>query len=80
MTAGGAYTLKASSISALPIIFSTVPERLIQVVDNILSAKKLDHMTDVSNLERCLNKIVYDIYDLTDTQITIIDNSLMEEQ
>lgn len=80
MTAGGAYTLKASSISALPIIVSAVPERLIQVVDKILSAKKLDHMTDVSNLERCLNKIVYDIYDLTDTQITIIENSLMEEQ
>ena len=80
MTAGGAYTLKASSISALPIIVSAAPEELIQVVDSILSAKELDNMTDVSNLERYLNKIVYDIYGLRYNQIKIIESSLMEEQ
>ena len=73
MTAGGAYTLKAATISSLP--FKTIEDKseVIAIVDKILKAKAGDHSADISNLETKLNLSVYAIYGLSETDIAIIE-------
>ncbi len=73
MTAGGAYTLKAATISALPFKLSNNPQKVVDVVDAILKIKSTDHEADVADLERELDNIVYHIYNLDYDDIQIID-------
>lgn len=56
MTAGGAYTLKASTIEALPIAIGTKQQQkeIALKVENILNAKATNKQTDVSSSEQAL--------------------------
>ena len=76
MTAGGAYTLKAASIATLPIKLTSNTKTLEDIVAKILSIKASDNDADISELENKMNKCVYDIYGIKDTQIEIIENAL----
>jgi len=75
MTAGGAYTLKAATIEALPIPFtiSEQQEPIIKCVDRILAAKKKDSNADTSALESEIDQLVYKLYGLTDDEIAIVE-------
>ena len=75
MTAGGAYTLKAATIEALPIPFtiSEQQEPIIKYVDRILAAKKKDSNADTSALESEIDQLVYKLYGLTDDEIAIVE-------
>ena len=76
MTAGGAYTLKAATIEAMPIPNSTPAQLqlIIDLVDKILAAKKQDSQADISAEEQQIDKIVYKLYDLTPDEIQLIEN------
>lgn len=76
MTAGGAYTLKAATISALPFVDAGDYEPIINLVDQILSAKKHDPKVDVSVLEAEIDRLVYQLYGLTDDEINIVEGTL----
>ena len=48
-------------------------QEIIGTVDEILAEKKKNPMVNVGNLEFRLNKLVYDLYGLTDDEIRIVE-------
>ncbi len=73
MTAGGAYTLKAATISALPFKIADDASQISSIVENILSIKEKDHNADVCELEHKIDQLVYSLYNLTPEEIAIIE-------
>ncbi len=73
MTAGGAYTLKAATISALPFVDTNNYEPIITLVDRILSAKKANHQADTTAEELEIDRLVYQLYGLTEEEIAIVE-------
>lgn len=73
MTAGGAYTLKAATISALPFKFAKNMDILAGIADNILDIKYSDHNADVSDKEKQIDLFVYHLYELTYDEVLIVD-------
>jgi len=73
MTAGGAYTLKHATIQQLPIVLSENQKPIIDLVDKILFAKVNNNNTAI--LEKKLDEHIYSLYNLTDKEIEIIENS-----
>ena len=75
MTAGGAYTLKAATIEALPIAIGTKEqqEEIALKVESILNAKATDKLTDVSSIESEIDRLVYNLYGLSDNEIKIVE-------
>ena len=73
MTAGGAYTLKAATISALPFATCENMQVIIDLVNEILVKKGKDHNVDVTELENKIDHIVYHLYNLTYDEVLIVD-------
>ena len=75
MTAGGAYTLKATTIEALPIAIGTKEqqEEIANKVESILNAKANDKQIDVSSIEFEIDHLVYDLYGLSENEIKIVE-------
>ena len=75
MTAGGAYTLKAATIEALPIPMASQDkqEAVIELVNKILNTKSVDTNADVTSQEQEIDSLVYELYDLTPEEIEIIE-------
>ena len=75
MTAGGAYTLKAATIEALPIAIGTKEQQkeIALKVDSILNVKAKDKQTDVSSIENEIDRLVYNLYGLSDNEIKIVE-------
>jgi len=57
----------------LPIKKATNQKPFIAIVDKILSAKEKDSQADTSNLEKQLDKMVYELYELTDEEIKMVE-------
>lgn len=73
MTAGGAYTLKAATISSLPFKIAHETEIIDTMVKQILSIKENDHDADVTCLEQQIDLHFYQLYELTYDEVLIID-------
>lgn len=75
MTAGGAYTLKAATIEAMPIPDSNMEQQqpIIDLVNIILETKKRNQKADTSVEEHQIDKLVYALYGLTDEEIKIVE-------
>ena len=73
MTAGGAYTLKAATISALPFKIAKDTTEISSVVDKILSIKDQDHDANVLEEESEIDSLVYQLYGLTEEEIIIVE-------
>lgn len=73
MTAGGAYTLKAATISALPFKIAENTNLISSIVDRILDIKGNDHNADVSKEESEIDQLVYHLYGLTYDEVLIVD-------
>ena len=73
MTAGGAYTLKAATISALPFKLAKNMDVLAGIVDDILDIKYKNHNADVSDKEKQIDLFVYHLYELTYDEVLIVD-------
>jgi hypothetical protein len=73
MTAGGAYTLKYSTIKKFPLTIPSekIQKEVVEIVDKIIETKKKGG--DVSNYEEKLNNLVYRIYGITDKEKEIIE-------
>lgn len=71
MTAGGAFTLKHSTILELPIKIVSNQQKLIDLVDETLESKLKGINT--KELEQQIDDIVYRIYGLTYNEVKIID-------
>ena len=78
MTAGGAFTLKAATISSLPFIITENTAEIEDIVNTILKKKSLNHEADVSCEEEQLNKMVYKLYDINQEEQELIRQKLEE--
>lgn len=65
-------------IKDFPVSFGTTDEnnKLIELVKKIQNIKQENISADISNLENIMNNMIYKIYDLTDEEIKIIENSI----
>ena len=76
MTAGGAYTLKASTIEALPIAIGTKEQQdeIALKVESILIVKAKNKQLDVSSIEKEIDRLVYSLYELSEEEIKIVES------
>ena len=75
MTAGGAYTLKAATIEVLPIAIGTKEQQkeIVLKVESILNAKAKNKQVDVSSTESEIDRLVYNLYGLSEDEIKIVE-------
>ena len=71
--------IKKYQLMAIPIADVTcddVQDSIVKIVNEIIALKKSNPNHDTSSLERQIDTIVYDIYELTDAEIKIIEQSI----
>ena len=75
MTAGGAYTLKAATIEVLPIAIGTKEQQkeIALKVESLLNAKAKNKQVDVSSTESEIDRLVYNLYGLSEDEIKIVE-------
>ena len=67
------YQLDKEPLVNIPIKNSWNQEQIICLVDQILTVKKLDLKANISNLERQIDTLVYELYWLTEKEIKIVE-------
>ena len=72
------YQYNKHSLEKLPVVEIPISEQqpFITLVDQILAAKAADPNADTSNLENEIDKLVYDLYGLTDDEIAIVKTAV----
>jgi hypothetical protein len=67
--------VKPINIRKLPIIITDSHQKniIIDIVDEILIAKKGDRHADTSELEKAIDTLVYQLYGLTEEEIKIVE-------
>ena len=72
------YYFKTAYIAPFNFFNSTAQEqeKLIQLVENIKNTLEQNAKADISAYERLIDKIIYSLYGLTDTEIKIIEQSI----
>jgi hypothetical protein len=78
MTAGGAFTLKYTTVSQFPIIIAENTKPIIMLVDKILSAKQFNPSADISAFEKQIDALVYELYDITPKEQQSIINETIK--
>ncbi len=76
MTAGGAYTLKAATISSMPFKVADNTSEIADIVKKILNIKESNHDADVGYIEAELDAMVYRLYNLSENEIKLIERNL----
>ena len=68
----------AKPLNDIPIKDTTfeLKRQFADLVNEIIEIKSKSLNPDVNNLENCINRVVYEIYGLTDTEIKIIEQSI----
>ena len=69
--------VRISSVNNLPIKLTSLEtqENIEIIVDQILNNKSQDNSADTSDLENQIDQLVYQLYDLTEEEIEIIENN-----
>ena len=72
---GTNYQIDKQPLLAIPLISPSVEEQtsVATLVDQILNAKRADLDADVSTLENEIDKLVYELYNLTEDEIAIVE-------
>jgi hypothetical protein len=73
ITAGGAYTLKYATIQKIPIVIPENKQPIIELVEQILTTKKLNPQSDITVSEKEIDMLVYELHGLNDDEISIIE-------
>jgi type I restriction-modification system DNA methylase subunit len=70
--------VKKENLSRLPINLENknLQKEIIKLVDSILSKKKKDIKVDTTELENQIDQLVYKLYELTDEEIKVVEESL----
>jgi hypothetical protein len=63
-------------LQSIPIAQSKNDNRLSTLVDKILEIKKQDPNADTTALESQIDQLVYELYELTEEEIAIVENSV----
>jgi hypothetical protein len=77
MTAGGAFTLKHSTIAQLPVVIAAPAKQqpLIAKVSAILAATAADPQADTAALEAEIDSLVYDLFGLTPEERAVVEGA-----
>jgi len=75
MTAGGAFTLKKATIDELPIkeISFENQKPFINIVNEILTLKQTNPQENTKDVENQIDQLVYQLYELTEEEIKIVE-------
>ena len=75
---GHAYQIDKGPILEIPIYVpdNELEQPIVDLVDQIITSKKNDPLTDTTNYEKQIDDMVYKLYDLTDEEIAIIEGSI----
>jgi hypothetical protein len=69
--------IKVKEFNALPVpSIEYAREEISSIVSNILEIKERDNKNDISQLESQIDHLVYKLYDLTEEEIAIVENSM----
>lgn len=73
---GNNFQIDKEPLLAIPLINADekITKQIESIVDAILSAKKNNPAADTANLEQQIDHLVYRLYDLTDEEISIVEN------
>lgn len=71
--------IKINEFKSLPIPNSTIAKQddVAMVVNKILEIKKINPLADIYRLEQQIDKLVYELYGLTDDEIKIIEGEMV---
>jgi hypothetical protein len=73
---GGYFDFRRDKVLTVPVrptILSDSNTELIGLVNQILAAKKTDPISDTKTLETEIDRLVYELYGLTDEEIRIVE-------
>ena len=72
------YQYNKHALEKLPVakIPASQQQSFISLVDQILDAKHADPEADISDLEDEIDKLVYELYNLTEDEIAIVEGSV----
>ena len=76
---GGYYTFKTDYVNPFPVpqdIPQKMEEAIVRIVDNILMQKKDNHQVDTKSLESEIDAMIYKLYELTEEEIKIVEQSI----
>jgi adenine-specific DNA-methyltransferase len=75
---GNNFQIDKEPLLNIPIYVPDVKEqdKIIKIVNQILTVKRSNSDSDTSELERKIDKIIYQLYDLTDEEVAIIENAV----
>lgn len=73
MTAGGAFTLKKTTIERLPFKLAENTNEIGRIVTKIYQEINKNFDSDISMLESQIDNLVYEIYGLTEEEIKIVE-------
>lgn len=73
---GNNFQIDKEPLLAIPLINADekITKQIESIVDAILSAKKNNPAADTANLEQQIDHLVNRLYDLTDEEISIVEN------
>ena len=76
MTAGGAYTLKKTTIErfTLPFVEEKEINDIIEKTNEIIRLKNIDINTDIKKIESQIDKLMFKNYGLTEKEINIVND------
>lgn len=69
------YNIKPKYIEQLPLPKEIISSELEKMVAEIIALKEKDKETDTTNLETQVDQMVYQLYELTEDEIKIIENA-----
>lgn len=72
---GTTFTKEMINELPIPEIEADDRTKLISMVDRILAAKQRDPKADTTALEREIDQLVYNLYDLTAEEIAVVEGS-----
>jgi len=72
---GGYFSMSKSYVETVPIVYPKNTEPFIERVTKIIDSKKENPEADTTELEAQINQLVYQLYDLTEEEIKIIENA-----
>ena len=72
----GGYMMQKVFLEKIPIIKPPINEGVTNLVEEILLIKETDPAADTSALEAEIDRLVYELYGLTEEEIGIIESSI----
>jgi len=70
---GGYFSMSKSYVETIPIVYPENAEPFIEIVAKIIDSKKQNPSADTTELENQIDQLVYQLYELTEEEIKIVE-------